>query len=81
MPDPDKQVQSLIAALRRANVKGDCSACGHNDWLPFHGIVRIPEAHNEPHGMAALALACDHCGHVRFHIAQALDKYIDPRGA
>jgi hypothetical protein len=76
---PDPQVEALVAALGRAKVKGECSVCGHNEWVPFHGLVRIPEVLNAAGGMPALAIACQHCANVRFHVADVLEQYLPPR--
>jgi hypothetical protein len=74
---PDPQVKTLVDALKRADVKGDCSVCGHNEWVPFHGLVRIP-AVGGAGGMPALAIACQHCANVRFHLADVLEQYLAP---
>jgi hypothetical protein len=76
---PDPQVAALAEALTRAKVKGECPVCGHNEWVPFHGLVRIPSARDDTGGMPALAIACQHCGNVRFHVADVLEQYLPPR--
>jgi hypothetical protein len=75
---PDSQVEALVGALTRAKAKGECSVCRHNEWVPFHGLVRIPEVLDGRGGMPALAIACQHCGNVRFHVADVLERYLDP---
>jgi len=75
---PDPQVEALVEALARAKAKGECSVCGHNEWVPFRGLVRIPEVHAATGGMPALAIACQHCGNVRFHVTDVLEQYLAP---
>ena len=75
---PNPQVERLVDALAQAKVKGECSVCGHNEWVPFHGLVRIPASANGAGGMPALAIACQHCANVRFHIADVLEQYTAP---
>jgi hypothetical protein len=74
---PNPQVETLVAALAEAKVKGECTACGHNEWVPFHGLVRIPTV-EAAGGMPALAIACQHCGNVRFHVTDVLEQYTAP---
>jgi hypothetical protein len=75
---PNPQVEKLAEALAQAKVKGECVACGHNEWVPFHGLVRIPTAVEGTRGMPALAIACQHCGNVRFHVSDVLEQYAAP---
>ena len=75
---PDPQVEALVEALTRAKVKGECPVCGHNEWVPFHGLVRIPPMLGDAGGMPALAIACQHCANVRFHVVDVLEKYLPP---
>jgi hypothetical protein len=75
---PDPQVEKLVDALERAKVNGECPVCRHNEWVPFHGLVRIPSALGGATGMPALAIACQHCANVRFHVTDVLEQYTAP---
>ena len=75
---PGPQVEALVEALSRAKIKGECPVCGHNEWVPFHGLVRIPQLLDGTGGMPALAIACQHCANVRFHVADVLEQYLPP---
>jgi hypothetical protein len=75
---PNPQVERLVESLAHAKVKGECQVCGHNEWVPFHGLVRIPASTDGTSGMPALAVACQHCGNVRFHVADVLEQYTPP---
>ena len=74
-------MQNLIAALDRADVGWECPICSHTSWTPLYDVAGIP-ASNSPIGSSsyrALAIACERCGFIRFHLASVLDQHIDPR--
>ena len=75
---PDPKIEALVEALGRTKAKGECSVCGHNEWVPFHGLVRISEVHADTGGMPALAIACQHCANVRIHVVDVLEQYLAP---
>lgn len=76
--DRDPQVDQLEQALVAAETRGDCMSCGRTDWMIFERPVVLLASDGEGEGMQALGMACQYCGFVRLHAAQALDQFMRP---
>lgn len=70
-------LERAAAALDRAGVSPECSACGHDQWFRDPDPVVLPVSPvpgevSRIEGMPAFAFSCARCGFVRLHSVGAL---------
>jgi len=79
MEEHDPDIQRLGGAVNKAGVRPECPACGHVGAITAERPVLLPASGKFPEGFTALAMTCEHCGHIRLFAVSILDKFMDPR--